>query len=337
MSIIKKLYYAGCSVIPLSMVSSNNVLKPLLPYHHTVSNDVLPHIYQLYKYKNTKQFENDVDLLLKHFQPVSEEQLITCLREQKPFPKRSFLLTFDDGFREVYDNIAPMLERKGVPAVFFINPAFIDNNVLFYRCKISLLIDELVKAKNKLLPAYRKALAMPDADAETVISQLKKINQLNAHLLEEIADETGFSFQNFLKQQQPFLQSKQVINLKARGFTIGAHSIDHPYYPLLSMAEQISQTLRSCAAVNALVQTSSCSFSFPHSDEPLSQDLFNELLQTNIPIFYGIQNQKWELNNRTVHRFNAERPELDFTAQLKGLAVLAWLRNLRGTNNLLRK
>ena len=43
--------------------------------------------------------------------------------------RRCLHLTFDDGFRELHDVVAPILLRKGIPATFFVNSAFIDNKI----------------------------------------------------------------------------------------------------------------------------------------------------------------------------------------------------------------
>lgn len=338
MSILKKAYYLASSVWPLGLLKKRGAAAPLLPYHHTVSNDFLPHIKHLYNYKNETQFSTDLDFLLTHFRPISLPDLIRAVQQNGKPPRETFLLTFDDGFREIYDIIAPVLEKKGIPACFFINPAFIDNRVLFYRCKVSLLIHELKKnGENKsLLNRYASILGL-QTDAETaVISGLKKINPEQINRLDEIAAQTGYSFDNFLKSNQPFLSTQQLVSLHKRGFAIGAHSLDHPRFQLLSQQEQVSQVTGSCQYVNDLFQTNDCCFSFPHSDQGLPQSLFDVLSGSGIPLLFGIQNQKTELNNKMLHRFNAERPEFDFSAQVKGVLMLQWLRRIINQNQVTR-
>src|SRR5437868_11346983 len=143
MKLLKKAYYTACSLLPSSIVKKISPVKTLLPYHHLVSDEDLLHIKHLYAYKSSTQFRNDLDYLLKNFHPVSADELSKAINTGEETPSNSFLLTFDDGFKEVYDVISPILLEKGIPAVFFVNPAFIDNKELFYRCKISLVIEEL--------------------------------------------------------------------------------------------------------------------------------------------------------------------------------------------------
>lgn len=170
MSRFKQLFYKTSSFLPMQFLQNLSPATALFPYHHTVSNEMLPHIQHLYSYKNVAQFTKDLDTLLKYNTPVTPEELSECVKENKPFPKKTFLLSFDDGFKESHDTIAPILLQKGVPAIFFITPAFLDNKELFLRSKTSLLIHELLNAKKDgLLKEYNHHLNIaPTSMNETI-------------------------------------------------------------------------------------------------------------------------------------------------------------------------
>ena len=105
----------------------------IFPFYHTVSDEFLPHIHPLYTPKTTKEFSRDLDFLLKHFQPVDMETAFLYCKKEKQLTKPSFHLSFDDGLREVYDIITPILYNKGVPFSVFVNSDFVDNRNLFFR------------------------------------------------------------------------------------------------------------------------------------------------------------------------------------------------------------
>lgn len=308
----------------MEFLQKRSPVTSLLPYHHTVSNECLPHISHLYSYKNVRQFKDDLDTLLRYNKPISADELTLHLSENKVFPKKTFLLSFDDGFRECFDVIAPILEEKGIPAVFFINPAFIDNKSLFFRCKTSLLINELVNSKNdKILNEYRRHFQLADATQVKIIETLKNF-KINDHtILDDLANKIGYSFSAFLKKQQPYLTSDQLLSLKTRGFSIGGHSMTHPYYDQISFDEQIEQTIQSCNYVKEKTEMASQFFSFPYDDKNISQQLLDELKKSEIDLFFGLQNQKNEINNKMLHRFNAERNFTSFDNQIKGILLLS--------------
>ena len=143
----------------------------LLPYHHTVSSRFLPHIGHLYNYKNETQFCDDLDYMLRYYNAVSLDEVVDSISKTGRTPKNAFLLSFDDGYKEIYTTIAPILQKKGIPAVFFLNPSFIDNKSLFYRCKISLMIGEVKKtfASPGLLKIFAEVLQLKQEDEESLI------------------------------------------------------------------------------------------------------------------------------------------------------------------------
>jgi len=330
---LKETYYSLSSFLPTGILKKIAPAGSLLPYHHLVSDEDVLHIKHLYPYKNIRQFTKDLDHLLKHFRPAKVEEIAGAVLSGKRTPSGSFLLTFDDGFREVYDVIAPILSAKGVPAVFFVNPAFLDNRLLFYRCKISLVIEELYRKKDR--PSLWKECAAileekdpgegPGTSPDQLVGRIRKINNLDQHLLDLLAGRLEISFEDYLHTQRPFMTGAQVKELAGKGFSIGAHSWDHPYYDLVPVEEQERQTLQSSLFVEENFSPSYNLFSFPHSDAGLPQSFFDRLFAQNAPIdvFFGIQNQKQEGVNRVLHRFNAERPDLPIYRQLNG--VLLWM------------
>lgn len=319
----------------MSLFRSGGPAGLLLPYHHTVSNNKLEHISNLYQFKNIETFSKDLDFLLKYYKPIAPPDLWHSVQSNTPVPPGRFLLTFDDGFKEISEVVAPLLSKKGVPAIFFINPAFIDNKKMFYRGKISILIGMLRDNPQRYIPTFSSLLSVAPI-LETVVAALKKITQLNASLLDTIASEINYSFEDYLLRQRPFLTQEQLLSLHTQGFSIGSHSMDHPYYNLLPAAEQVRQTLDSCSYVKELLNTDTCHFSFPHSDADVTQETIDLIREGNKGLIFGVQNQKKEPTNHILHRFNAERPDPGIDALIKGQITLNWVQQLAGTNTVKR-
>ena len=329
MKLSKKIYYAASALLPLPLLKQIASPGTIFPYHHLISDKEVLHVKHLYSYKNIRQFGNDLDYLLKQFNPISVEELVNCINTGSPLPKNSFLLTFDDGFREVYDFVAPVLSAKGVPAIFFINPAFLDNRELFYRCKISLIIEEILKkgSDKNVLGECGKIMGDKFKSHEALISSVKCITNLGKGVLEELAPVFNLSFSEYLEKERPFLTSQQVFELRNKGFSIGAHSWDHPYYKLIPEKERIIQTVSSVEFVGKNFSQRLNLFSFPHSDSELDQSFFDQLKSTGVTdLLFGTQNQKNEFSNRVMHRFNAENPMIPLNKQVKGLLVLMSIR-----------
>ncbi len=54
------------------------------------------------------------------YQTLSLLEAVDCLRRSVPFPDRSFVITFDDGYQTVYDEAFPMLQYYGMSATVFL-------------------------------------------------------------------------------------------------------------------------------------------------------------------------------------------------------------------------
>ncbi len=273
----------------------------------------------------------DLDYLLSRFRPVHPEELILASQTGQKLPPGGFLLSFDDGLSEVYDTISPILFQKGISAFFFLNPAFLDNRELFYRSKLSLVLDSLEnqKPRKAVLEKITGLLGIDGSERPEIKSAVLGINYRNRKLADQLGDCLNISFDEYLKRVKPYLGTEQVRELIQKGFYFGAHSLDHPNYRLITLEEQLFQTRESCKYLQRAFGISYTAFSFPHEDAGVKQVFFDELLKGDSPavdVFFGTQNQKKEMHNRMFHRFNAERPEYPIETLIKGLL----LYNLKG-------
>jgi peptidoglycan/xylan/chitin deacetylase (PgdA/CDA1 family) len=264
--------------------------------------------------------------LLTHFRAVHPEELILASQTGQKLSPDGFLLSFDDGLSEAYDTIAPILQQKGISAFFFLNPAFLDNRELFYRCKLSLVLDalEFQKPGEAVLERMSGLLGIPGTEKTVIQSAVLAVNYLNRKLADDLGDCLELSFDEYLKKVKPYLLTEQVKELIRKGFYFGAHSLDHPNYRLISLEEQLFQTRESCKYMRRSFGISYTAFSFPHEDAGVKQVFFDELQREpspSIDVFFGTQNQKIEIQNRMFHRFNAERPEYPIEGLVKGLLL----------------
>lgn len=327
MGVIKTTVAGMAGLMPVGLLRQMNASNFLLPYQHTVSDDYLPHIAELYPYKSLSQFEDDVRYLSKYSNKVPLAELLQLYQHKKKLPAGSVVLSFDDGFRQVHDHIAPILRHYGLNAVFFVNPAFIDNKALFYRNSISLLLANVKKD-----PQLLQSIATTIQCASTISSvrqHLLEIRTADDPLLSSLLHLANVDVSAFLAIEQPYLTTQQLQALHADGSLVGAHSYHHPYYHLLSLEKQIEETVSSMQWVADRLAPSIRLFSFPHMDAPVSAAFFEKLPAGTVDIFFGTQNMKTEADNRPVlHRYNAERPFTSMAQQSAMVSLYAAFKRL---------
>jgi peptidoglycan/xylan/chitin deacetylase (PgdA/CDA1 family) len=264
-------------LIPTPMLQKMSGQKLIAPFYHAISDEELPHIEHLYKVKDTKAFEADLDFLLKYYSPIDYKEFREVVLLKKHLQKPSFLLSFDDGLKEFHDVIAPILLKKGIPAICFLNSGFVDNKDLFYRYKASLIFDKL---KNE--PKLIQRIPYDLNDGQNIKEYLLSVTYQNKDLLNNIANLIGIDFSDFLNARKPYLSSQDISTLINQGFCFGAHSIDHPVFEYISEAEQMDQISKSTRFVHEKFGLPFSTFSFPFTDFNVRKSFFEEVKRRNI-------------------------------------------------------
>ncbi|MBN2662723.1 MAG: polysaccharide deacetylase family protein [Bacteroidales bacterium] len=298
---MNNLLFSFAQLLPYSILTSTKHKKIIFPFYHTVTDSFPSHLIHLYPIKKRKDFLKDLEFFLKYYTPISVDDFI-----EKRIKRNSVLLTFDDGLVEIFDVIAPILKQKGIPAVFFVNSAFVDNKNLFYRYKVSIIIDEILKdlEKNELIEAFLKKLNVFNGNT---LDSLLEINFLNCHILDEVYQLIGGSFYKYLQQNPVYLSSEQISKLKNQGFCIGAHSVNHPRFKNISFENQLKQTLDSVKFVHDNFNPRYNLFAFPFSDDGVSKLFFEKLFSaSDIRYTFGTAGIKNDVVHKNIQRIPME-------------------------------
>lgn len=322
--------------IPLSAWIKMSSQKLFMPVYHLCSDQAVPHIDHLYKVRSTQQFADDLDILLKHFEPIDLHTVIAVLKGEKSLEKPSFWLSFDDGLREVYEQAMPLLQQKGVPATLFLNNDFLDNQDLFFRFKASLLIEQLTN--NPPSPALqsilRERLSGRKLTRELSPESLLQIGYSDRDFLDELGDLLELDFDGYLAERRPYLNEAEVRDWIAKGFTIGAHSLDHPEFRYLSVEEQLRQTRESIRGITTQFQLDYKVFAFPFTDFGVRQAWFDEMLDGELDASFGAAGLKRDTHPRHGQRVPLEGTDDNATAILKAEYLYYALKAPFGKNQI---
>ncbi|MCB0402567.1 MAG: polysaccharide deacetylase family protein [Flavobacteriales bacterium] len=295
------------SMKQLMMLSGTRLI---LPFYHVVSDQEAPHYKHLYPVKSVSEFEADLDFLLQHFRPITLNELMEQVTANRKFREPVFHLTFDDGLRELYEVVAPILKQRGIPATFFINTDFMDNKSMFYRFKASLMVEEF------------GTTGMLELSADEALQ------------IDDFAETMGYSFDGYLKANQPYLTSDQIKNLIGQGFTIGGHSLNHPLFSDLNVEEQVNQALSSVRILCDQFRLDYGVFSFPFTDHGVGREFFRQV-NTTLDLTFGTAGIKKDITSKNLQRVPMEQPETA-EAIIKTQYMYAVMKNLVGRNRIRR-
>jgi glycosyltransferase involved in cell wall biosynthesis/peptidoglycan/xylan/chitin deacetylase (PgdA/CDA1 family) len=307
------------------------------PCYHMVSDHHPEHVQHLYSWRGTKAFEKDLEYLSRHFTPLSLAELYRLITECRPLPERPLFLSFDDGFREMSEIVAPLCHAKGMPATFFLTTSFLDNRNLGFRHKASVLIGRCEKLpasrRHALLDRWARDRGLPAEQVSEFRSFLGAIRYQDRSLLDDLAKSLEVDFGDYLRAERPYMIGEQVEGLLAKGFSIGGHSVDHPLYSDLPLNEQIEQTERSLMELVARFQPAVRAFAFPFVSDGVTEAFYREVFSKNIvDLVFCIGAMSREHPQRTLQRFGVEsKDQLSLDQHLRQQVsrdiksrVLAW-------------
>lgn len=109
---------------------------PVLCYHDVnpaQSNELL---------LDPKKFKEQMKYLKDNgYLPLTLDELYSFLKENKPVPEKSVVITFDDGYRFNYSYAYPILKEFGFKATIFVISDFIDNDLYMTKTQLKELSD----------------------------------------------------------------------------------------------------------------------------------------------------------------------------------------------------
>jgi peptidoglycan/xylan/chitin deacetylase (PgdA/CDA1 family) len=302
MGIIKNILYTISAKNSLPLFKNQTVF----PYYHLVRNNQVAHIENLYQFKNVAGFKNDLDVLVKNYQPIHPNDLL-----EKKELKNKFLISFDDGLEEIYSVIYPILKERNLNAVFFINPVFVDNNEGLYKHYISIIISHLKKSgfEPEKLQQISKLFSFQFASTAEFIQKFKNIKFSEREKVNEVLNLLNIDIQKYLKEHKLYISKEQIREMMDDGFYFGGHTMSHPPLSQLSHQEQKDEIINSIEWLKRNFGITYSMFAFPFSDSSATKKLMEDLFEydTNILIF-GNAGFKKDIDSRIIQRLSFENP-----------------------------
>ena len=269
----------------IKLLSNITKQRLVVPVYHAVASNPPDHLKHLYKVRSEEEFIKDLDFLLKHYKPLSMQDLINRMESGASSGVNEFILTFDDGLREVFDIVRPILLSKGFSATIFLNTGFIDNKEMFYRYKASLLVERFhtIGSSASLNNEMMNILKNSSTDFESLKNEILSLDYEDIDKFEKLSEVLEVDFQQYLKNSRPYLSQEQIESMIEDGFSFGAHSIDHPDYVKLSLERQLKQSFESVQNIKDWFGQKYGLFAFPFTDFGISKAFFDEMYTCNEP------------------------------------------------------
>lgn len=172
-------------------------------------------------------FVRQITWLIRHYQVVGLDDVLSGGR----LPPRAALITFDDGFTDIYETAWPILRFYRLPATMFLIGSVIRERKLPWLTRLHWLLDH---AREKGLAIFDPASCAGygyQFDSTTVLADVKAslrsmdIPEIDEHL-SCLEDRLGISPPRSLPEKM-FMSEEQIGFLCSRGWTLGNHTEHH--------------------------------------------------------------------------------------------------------------
>ena len=208
-----------------------------------------------------QRFARLIEILVQNFHILPLEEGIARL-QKNDLPPFAVALSFDDGYPNWFDGVIPVLERHAIPATFFISTCQLEGHALWFERLYA--IERATKDDRAVLlaPFRQNGLAaggMSDLEGEALLQTVKYLPTAQRDGVIGACEEALG-----LKANTALFTAADVGRLRAKGFTIGAHTVNHPILASCSKAEAQTEITRSREMLTEVLREPINLFSYPN-------------------------------------------------------------------------
>jgi peptidoglycan/xylan/chitin deacetylase (PgdA/CDA1 family) len=262
------------------------------------------------------EFYDQIGFLKSRFEIAGMEHAIAYAEGRRVSRRPLVLLTFDDGYRDNYEEALPVLRAHDVEATFFLPTSYIATHRIPWWDAMAYQIRHSGTSKIRL--SYPEEMVVevdprnPQIAVKRVLSIYKSPGVDPSRFREEVTAATGVE-EPLRSADRLFMTWTEVKELIAAGMTIGSHTHSHRLLSGMTCEEQLDEFLLSRAVIeeNAGVRVESLAFPVG-SRTSFSRDTCKLLQEAGYRAgfsFFGGTNVPGRIDPFNIRRFDGDLDE----------------------------
>lgn len=275
------LYYLGLLHLYLWYVSKfkKNFAVLILTYHRfTESYDGIIDVEADFMHL-LKDFKEELAFIKRYFDIVPLDMVVDKLKKGEAFTRPTITITVDDGYKDSYELLFPVIMEEKVPVTVFLTAGFIGTDKRIWIDRLS----ENIAATTKERIRLDGILSNQDFPLVN-IAQKRRLYRILTDALKEMninARETNLRIiENKLGSGESnvplMLRWEQVKNMSKNNVSFGAHTMTHPILTMIQLENAKAEIINSKKEIEEKLGIDVKHFAYPNGR---SQD-FNEELRT---------------------------------------------------------
>jgi peptidoglycan/xylan/chitin deacetylase (PgdA/CDA1 family) len=223
---------------------------------------------------STGMFEQHLDWIGRHFRFVDVDEIGVAAQSGRPFDQPVAAVTFDDGYRDIYENALPVLKRKGIPAAAFVVTDLVGRSGWQVHDKLYHLVAKGFAQwdhPRRQLHGVLTDLGLPASEIlRKRVATHTPMMAVSALLPNLSRDDVGrvmqyleWSVGNGFVGVPPTLTWPMLEEMQRDGFTIGSHTRTHVSLPMESSASTEDELIGSKRRLEESLGRSIDHFAYP--------------------------------------------------------------------------
>jgi peptidoglycan/xylan/chitin deacetylase (PgdA/CDA1 family) len=227
------------------------------------------------------EFAMQMRFLRRHYDVVPLSQVVAAVRGEQAFPKNMCAVTFDDGWRDVYEYAFPILRQHEIPATIYLTTGFIDETDWFWEERSKYLLALLHEHVRSRRVAREHALAARCQLETFGVAEILSLrpSRLPGYLLERGREMKRWDerrraglmemLESVIRQlvpeaPRPFMNWSEVGEMAQAGIEFENHTVTHAILSELSPSDAEREVRTAAARIREAIGRNSVHLAYPY-------------------------------------------------------------------------
>ena len=215
---------------------------------------------------STQAFEEQIRYISQEYEILPLEELIGSLQKGRPLPRKA-AITFDDGYKCIYEHAYPILKKNDLPATVFLTTGHIGSGRLFWWDTVRYAVYNTHKASIELRGVGRFSLRSAGqrmkAAAGIATRLTRFMDREKNELIEELLQQADENIPEKLGKEL-ILSWNEIREMAEGGITFGAHGVTHAILTRLPLSRAREEIMESKREIEERLDQPVIAFSYPH-------------------------------------------------------------------------
>lgn len=239
-------------------------------------------------------FEQQLQVLKKNKLGIPLYKFHNLLKKGK-IGHNSLAITFDDGYKDNFENALPLLSKYNMPATFFIATANLNvkrefwwdelERLIFFSAELphefliiiqneifswNITSDNIWRKNDQIKHLLWKGADIPPTQRHKLFFEIWKTLKFRDYYVQlEILDKIKSLIPSkVVDRKENFAMGTSEISILNKNslFEIGAHTVHHPSLPSLNKSAQMEEIRKSIEILQAIIKEPVNAFAYPYGD-----------------------------------------------------------------------